>query len=582
MRRVNVALASSASAFLFAILICSPSHIASAQDTEQTGTRQPAKIVTHANTVLVPVVVTDKRGNHLHGLTRDEFEVREDGKLQPILSFEEVTANSKTIEPVKSQPNFFTNQLAEQQAKGLQIITLDLINTSFGHQADSRKAVIDFLSKSVAGKNLVALVVIDRGGVHLVHNFTSDRAVLVSAIQKVQSQLTSRDTHTLNIGNMAKISKTNPIDTGGEDDAEAAQLSAILAGGSSAAEARIDLGRESQDGLLTLKCLQQVAQYFAAVPGRKSLIWVSTGFRMLQSQMSGGFGRGPTPEDWQRTVHALQLADIAVYSVDLGGLLATTRAVTSTPVNNPGSSTDGGVAARSTALQASEMGLTTDPIQAKHDTLNQMAEKTGGQALYNSNDLDDLLRRAMQDSADYYLLAYPASDRQKDGWRKLDVKVHHEGVQVRSRSGFFFTNAASDPDATRQADELMAVTSALEFTSLPITASWDKTEPNGLNRNIHFSILIPAGATEIDFDHENHIFLDFLVLATDLSGKDVGKITQRLDRKLPPAGVTQIRENGITYANLLTLAPGAYSVHIVVRDNMTGRMGSIVAPLKVD
>ena len=161
------------------------------------------------------------------------------------------------------------------------------------------------------------------------------------------------------------------------------------------------------------------------------------------------------------------------------------------------------------------------------------------------------------------------------------MKVHHEGVQVRSRSGFFFTNAASDPDATRQADQLMAVTSALEFTSLPIVPV-GRTEPNGVNRNIHFSILIPAGATEIDFDHENHIFLDFLVLATDLSGKEVGKITQRLDRKLPPAGVTQIRENGITYANLLTLAPGAYSVHIVVRDNMTGRMGSIVAPLKVD
>ena len=233
-------------------------------------------------------------------------------------------------------------------------------------------------------------------------------------------------------------------------------------------------------------------------------------------------------------------------------------------------------------MNAYEAGIANDPIQGKHETLRLMAERTGGQALYNSNDLEDLLRRAMHDSTQYYVLAYSTADKEKTGWRKLDVKVHHEGVQVRSRSGYFFTKAAADPETTRQADELMAVTSSLEFTALPMTVSWGQSETAGTNRKVHFTIVIPPGVAEIDSDHANHLSLDFLALATDGGGQQAGKTTQRLDRTLPPAGARQIQSNGITYANALTLAPGAYTVHVAVRDNLTGRIGSVVAPLKVE
>ncbi|MGH9703311.1 MAG: hypothetical protein ACRD4K_08040, partial [Candidatus Acidiferrales bacterium] len=173
------------------------------------------------------------------------------------------------------------------------------------------------------------------------------------------------------------------------------------------------------------------------------------------------------------------------------------------------------------------------------------------------------------------------SDRGKEGWRKIDVKVRSEGAQVRSRSGFFFSKALRDPDATRQADELLAVTSMLNFTSLPITVTWQNTEPGTPNRKVHFSIVIPPGATEIDTEHENHINLDFLAIANGPTGQEAGKITQRLDRKLPPQGVSQIQANGITYANTISLPPGQYKVHVAVRDNLTGKIGSVTAPLTV-
>ncbi|MGH9703983.1 MAG: VWA domain-containing protein, partial [Candidatus Acidiferrales bacterium] len=562
MRRVSAVLTLFACLFSLAFLLFSAPHRAAAQNPAPAAPQKPAKLASRSNAVLVPVVVTDKRGNHIRGLTRDEFEIREDGKPQTIQSFEEITANPKPIErAANSLPYTFSNQIGDQQAKGLQIIAIDLINTPFAHQADARKALIDFLSKSAAGENLVALVVIDHAGVHLIHNFTADRAVLVSAIQKVQSRLSARDKTSLDI-------HMSTMDTNSEDDAEAAQLSVILAGAAAsdsapgiatmaataaAAQAKMDLAKESQDGGLTLQCLRQVAQYFAAVPGRKSMIWASTGFRLMQNSIPGGFGRGSTPEEWQRTVQSLEDADIAVYPVDVGGFGATARAMTAGPISDTaGPSGSGNIHARSASLSSFEAGLATDPIQARHDTLRQMAELTGGQALYNSNDLEDLLRRATQDSTQYYLLAYSIGEKEKEGWRKLDVKVHHEGVQVRSRSGFFFSNAAADPESARQADEITALTSSLQFTSLPITATWGKTEPAGASRKIHFTIVIPPGAAEVDTEKENHISLDFLALATNPLGEESGKTTQRLDRKLPAAGATQIESNGITYANTLT------------------------------
>jgi hypothetical protein len=99
---------------------------------------------------------------------------------------------------------------------------------------------------------------------------------------------------------------------------------------------------------------------------------------------------------------------------------------------------------------------------------------------------------------------------------------------------------------------------------------------------VEFSITIPPGGAEIDSEHENHISLDFLAVVTDRSGQEAGKATQRLDRKLPSVGATQIQASGLTYSNILTLPPGVYNVHIAARDNLTGRMGSVIAPLIVE
>jgi VWFA-related protein len=316
-----------------------------AQSIPKTDEQHPASIASRINAVLVPVVVMDKDGNHVRGLTREDFESYENDKDRPIANFEEIVAQAEPIHLTSPSATKVTNQFDQPRAKGLEIIALDMINTTFLHQAEARDAVIKFLSTAASSKAATALVVLEPNGVKFVHNFTSDPKVLAAAIQKVQSRLTARDAASLDVHFTGVLDAHGAIvgETGSEDYAEAAQLFLILGGAATSGgigarvmaaeslepQAKMDAAREGQENLNTLGSIEQLAKYFGGVPGRKTLIWASTGFLLMNHEMAGGFGGGSTAEDWLRTVRPLQDADIAVYSVDIGGLVATIRKIKS-------------------------------------------------------------------------------------------------------------------------------------------------------------------------------------------------------------------------------------------------------------
>ena len=568
---------------------------------EQPQNKTPAKYSTGVNLVLVPVVVTDKQGHHVSGLTADDFELKQDGDVQKIASLDEVTAETTRAQRPVFPPNMFTNQVVVERPKKLVIIALDLVNNHFVGQAEATRGLIEFLANGSATDTLVTLLAFQPNGVRFIHDFTGDPAVLIGALRKLRASPSTRDTPTAE----PRVVVVGGADISGEDlNAEAARLASILGGGVSntegdagtqieatraqlgAAGARVDASRESQNGLITLECFQQVAQYFAAVPGRKSLIWASVGFGFSTGSMAGEATKGTTIEEWQRTARMLQDANIAVYPVDVGGLLPTSARLTATDISNimviKTNTPEGGVGARSAALQANEAGRFLDPTEEKHTTMRTVADMTGGQAYYNLNDSDELFRRAALESSQYYMLTYTIKDSGKYGWRKLSVKVHRDGTQVRYRNGFYYRNPTRESEASRQAELRSALDSNVNFTSLPIRGTWQQVEQAGDKRKVHFLLQLPPGAAAIDSEQENHVSIDFAVNAVDSSGKEVARISQRLDRKLPPAGADQLQSQGLGYSNALTLAPGRYNVHVVVRDNLRGVIGSVVTPLQVN
>jgi len=119
---------------------------------------------------------------------------------------------------------------------------------------------------------------------------------------------------------------------------------------------------------------------------------------------------------------------------------------------------------------------------------------TGGQPFYNSNDGAELFHRAGEDAGQYYVLAYYTKDTGKYGWRKLAVKVDRDGDKVRARSGFFFNDPKKEADPNTPLKDLkMALSSDLNFTSIPLRGEWQQIEPAGSQKKVHFTLSVPAG-----------------------------------------------------------------------------------------
>ena len=140
---------------------------------------------------------------------------------------------------------------------------------------------------------------------------------------------------------------------------------------------------------ITLEAMQHLAQAYAAVPGRKALIWATGSFPFLmhdQTEMSYG---GLSPDVYQRTFQMLDDANIAAYPVDIRGL---SPGSDDYDANRPRDMSRS-IATRAQTLRASEMPNPESVRELSLSTLRSFADMTGGQAFYNANDLQQSMNR---------------------------------------------------------------------------------------------------------------------------------------------------------------------------------------------
>jgi VWFA-related protein len=547
--------------------------------------------------VLVPVVVSDKSGNHAAGLTKDDFELLENGKPKPIVSFDEI--KSTTNRPRRMAPNkgVYSNELsADASPKRLTIFALDLVNTPFMDQAFARQQLMKFLSNHVSSQEPIALIAISGGGIQVLHDFTSDPGVLVAALKKVTGAIPALNgTGPGNslIGGVATALETG---TGSELSIEANTLANFAN-----SDAEYMAYAQRQAIMVTLESFQHVAEAYAGVPGRKSLIWATAGFPFGLDPISGTiimpqvFSKGstslssnpgvdltmsrtgamaPLPDNttirtgseltsleplYQRTLQMLSDASISVYPVDARGLV----------VFFPGANVSQmqGVEAYNRAIW-----------EATRDTMNDFAFMTGGKAFYNRNDLDVAFQKAADDSATYYMLSYTLDKNPKPGWHKLQVKVKRPGTEVRARNGFFVLDQKK-VDA-RKMDIEMALVSPLDYTAVPISVRWTSLQAAGAKKKAHFEVKLPPSSNVVDTSNNNLLSLEFVAIARTATGTSADQVSQHLEANLKPNDMQLFQKEGLTYSNDILVPPGEYTVRFVVRSALDGRMGSVTAPLK--
>jgi VWFA-related protein len=525
--------------------------------------------------------VTDKSGNHIHNLKKEDFQVLENGKEQSISAFEEVIASNSHPTPVKVPPGEFTNVLSNtQQPVALTVIAIDTVNTPFLDQAYARQQLLKYLAQNLNSSQPLAMVIIGGKGMKVVQGLTSDPANLVAALKKVggatpDMQNVDTDTQAAaaageTIPALSAAVEPNPGLLGPAAVTDAAgALQQFLTQGD------LDYAQFKQENAIetTLRAFQGLAWSLSGIAGRKTVIWVTGSFPFYMDSPAA------LPGGWLSTLyeHAMQAlndAKVSIYPVDARGLVNYLPAADASQRNAPpGPSAVQNVNARAWLHQTTL------------DTLNEFAEVTGGRAFYNTNDLAGAFKRAEDDASSYYLLGYYLDTKNtKPGWRQLKVKVDHKDVEVRARQGFLVTNTTMNPELTREQDISFAVASPFEATGLPILVQWkgenSAAGKTGNMKEVGFVIHLARNNVTIEGVH-NQYNLDFLAVAV-AGTKNAATVAQNVKGTLTAENLEKLRASGMGYSNILNLEPGKYEVRFVVRDNLSGHIGSVTAPLTVD
>ena len=127
--------------------------------------------------------------------------------------------------------------------------------------------------------------------------------------------------------------------------------------------------------------------------------------------------------------------------------------------------------------------------------------------------------------------------------------------------------------------------SPLDYTSLALVVHWDKIEPSKEpgKKHVNYGMHVEPDAALINDSESDHFVIDFVALAKTPEGKTVDRpVGQKIEAHLTPEKLAALRQHGIAYNGALDLAPGEYTVRFVVRDDLSGRIGSGAAPLKVE
>src|SRR5579862_2345026 len=234
----------------------------------------------HVETREVPVdtVVTDKKGNYIRDLTVKDFKVWEDNKEQPIKNF-----------------SFEEGAAAGKETKQYLVLLFDNSTMDMGDQMRAREAAAKFIDTNAAPNRLIAVV--DFGGtVRIAQNFTADATRLKQVIAGLKTSAVSPNAPPVEVASLGTPLATSPMG--------AAPLGMPYLG-----NAEADFGARS-----VLLALRSLAKSLGTVPGRKTLVLLTSGFTItpeLQSELTA-------------VISMCNRYNVAVYPLDVRGLVATT------------------------------------------------------------------------------------------------------------------------------------------------------------------------------------------------------------------------------------------------------------------
>ena len=518
--------------------------------------QQPAATFSSSvNLVVVDVVVRDRAGAIVRGLTADDFEVLENGKLQKVNTFdvEEIAVRpaaltslppatltagrlasgvtqSRSVAAATPVPD--PARKADLAGRRLLVLFFDTASMQPDDVERAIRSAVTFVDTQMTPADLVAITSIGTT-LRVVSDFTADRSRLHGAL--------------------ASFAATEGIAI---DNAGASTMATDEA----AADAATDPTEfDAFNNDVRLRALRAVADALAPIEQKKAILYFSSGL-----QKSGSDNQ----VELRAAINAAVRANVAIYPVDARGLTAVV----------PGGDATRASSASRAAFSGRGVNRQLDQLSASQDTLSTLAADTGGQAFLDSNDLGAAFTRAQQDSATYYLLGYNSPHAAKDGrYRTITVRVKRPGLRVEHRNGYYadrdFAHSGRGDRESQLEDELSAAVSA---TDLPVFAGAGWFRTSGNKYFVPLSVAVAGARLPID---DPRAALDVMGTVRDEQGRTVGRIRETL--RVPPVSGGSLASRQVLYQTGLTLPPGRFVLKVVVRENTHGTTGSYEMPLVI-
>jgi VWFA-related protein len=548
---------------------CVPLYLLQSQAGQNpTGQDQPIRVKTEL--INLRAVVTDKRGQSITDLKKEDFELIENGKPQEVSFFSVVKipgrGEDKRSEnsPSNAAPGAPAGVTRAGEAPGRTVVLyVDTLHLSPQSLLRLKQSLRKFIDERLTDQDLTAIVT-SAGSLGVVEQFTRDRRVLRYAVDRLGPRPNARD------------SLFSPYIAGMVDrgDREALQVArAIYAAEEHVPndqmiiqmvqmKARQILSEATYLRRATLITLKEVVRRLGDLPGQRLLVMVSDGFTLLDTG-------GPDTNDLQSVTSRAAQSGVVIYSIDAKGLQppALFDASLGNIPNDP---------RISSYVSAGERDL--------ENGLNALAKDTGGEAFFNTNDTAGAMGRALDDNQFYYALAYyPAIEESDKKFRKIAIKVkNHPEYQVRTQRGYLpaelAKKAREEESRTPQQRFVNAILAPLPLTTIGVTAMPDFVEIPQDNAQV--SLQIDIDGKTLTYREENGRYrfeAEILTMIFNSDGKRVDLKSETISGALAPERLEVAKQNGFRYNRRVQLKPGLYQIRVGVSEPANERIGTAAA-----
>ncbi len=536
----------------------SPTPVPTQQPTQQRAEDVDVVRIT-TNLVQVDAVVTDKNGKIVTDLQPEEVEISEDGRKQKITNFSYYSADSRpaeqneksaTTKADKNAPPVPPTRLRPEDVRRTIAIVVDDLGLSFESTYFVRRALKQFVDEQMQSGDLVAIVRTS-GGMGALQQFTTDKRQLYAAIERVKWYASGRS-------GVAAFAPIGPPAAGG---------SAV-----EAANDELDQFREDLFAVGTLGAVSYVVKGLRQLPGRKSVLLVSDGFRINNS------------EDTLRTNLALDRLHKLIDEAGRASVVIYT-------MNATGLQTMGLTAADATSERSRddiEQQLTNrrNTAYETQEGLDFLARQTGGIPIHNTNDLSGGIRRVLEDQKGFYLIGYrPDSSTfdPKTGRRtfhKLSLKVTRPGkFNVRMRNGFYGVTDTERTEPRTLGQQMMAALTS-PFGATGVHLQLTSLFANDAKAGSYMRSILHIDAHDLTFtDEPNKLHKSVFDLVAITFGDNGTVVDQPIGKtytiQFPDELYNRAMRDGfVYYVTVPVKKSGAYQLRMSLRDSATERIGS--------